>query len=100
MFLQTFPHLESEVESGEGADADVLTDLGAALIDIGLDQEAESRFRQALAEHPGHFHALFNLGGLLLTNGRSEEALVHLRHARMIVDILIKKFPELAIRAQ
>ena len=64
-----------------GADPDVLTDLGAALIEVGSDAEAKQRFRQALAVQPEHFQALFNLGGLLLTKGRSGEALDVLRRA-------------------
>ena len=67
-----------------GADADLLTDLGVALIEIGLDEEAEPRFRQALAEQSEHFQALFSLGGLLLTKGRSEEAQEHLRRALLV----------------
>jgi tetratricopeptide (TPR) repeat protein len=68
----------------DGADADVLTDLGAALAEVASDEEAELRFRQALARQSEHFQALLNLGGLLLTKGRSQEALDHLRHALRI----------------
>jgi tetratricopeptide (TPR) repeat protein len=68
----------------EGPDPDVLTDLGAALIEIGADDEAEPHFRQVLTDQPDHFQALFNLGGLLLSKGHSGEALDILRHALLV----------------
>jgi len=69
--------LSAAIEAGP--DPDVLTDLGAALIEIGAD--AEPHLRRALAEQPDHCPALLTLGGLLLTNGRFDEALTYLRQA-------------------
>ena len=62
------------------ADAAVLSDLGSALIACGQHDEAEQRLREAVAVDPVSFHALFNLGGLLLS-GDAGEALVLLRRA-------------------
>ena len=48
--------------------------LGAALLSIGSDQEAESVYREALADHPNSGWALFGLRGALTAQGRQDEA--------------------------
>ena len=63
----------------ESDDADILTDLGIALVATGSSQEAEPYFRRALVTDPENFLALSNLGRLLLANGESATALELLR---------------------
>jgi len=65
------------------ADAAILTNLGAALIAAGLADEAEQRLRHALALEPEFYHALFNLGGLLLSRDPAE-AMTLLRRALLV----------------
>jgi tetratricopeptide (TPR) repeat protein len=70
--------------ANESDDADILTDLAAALIAAGQGAETEPYFRRALQTDPENYHALFGLGRLLLTQGQSATALELLRHALTI----------------
>ena len=69
--------------AAEGSDdAEVLTELGSALVATGQAAEAEPYFRRALEAEPAHFDALLGLGRLLLAQGRSAGAL--LRRAQAV----------------
>jgi Flp pilus assembly protein TadD len=61
--------------------ADLLNDLGAVLRAIGLFEEAQIRFRQALTVQPDMPAALTNFGTLLLERNQAEAALPLLRRA-------------------
>ncbi len=60
------------VAGARGADSFGL--LGMCQLLQNRLEEAERAFRQALALDAGHYRSLVNLGGLLLTTGRLEEA--------------------------
>ncbi|HLG70157.1 MAG TPA: tetratricopeptide repeat protein [Chloroflexota bacterium] len=55
-------------------DADTCNNLGCTFKEARRTDEAEQRFRQALAIDPKHPQALFNLGNLLANSGRVLEA--------------------------
>lgn len=69
--------------AAENASAPILSDLGSALISIGQTDEAEQRLRQAIALQPDLYHALFNLGGILLSRDTAE-AMALLRRALQV----------------
>jgi len=50
--------------------------LGTIAYQTGQYREAEDYFRKALAQEPGHYAALVNLGGALLAEGKFDESLV------------------------
>ena len=47
----------------------------------GNVQHAENRYRDILKAHPGHFHALDNLGIILLDKGELDTAIAHFEKA-------------------
>lgn len=69
--------------AAENPSAAILTDLGSALIAAGRIEEGEQRLRQAMALQPDLYHALFNLGGLLLKRDPLE-AITLLRRALVV----------------
>ena len=62
-------------------DAEAWNILGTALRNLGLGKDAESAFLQALTINPKYAVARHNLGALLASLSRSEEALVELNRA-------------------
>ncbi|MDR3538068.1 MAG: tetratricopeptide repeat protein [Acetobacteraceae bacterium] len=60
---------------------EVLNDLGGVLRAVGLHEEAQRRFNEALAVQPDLAVALCNAGSLLLEQNRAVEALPVLRRA-------------------
>ena len=62
-------------------DAESLNNLGGALHQAGLLDEAEARFRDALALQPDCVRALVNLGRVLLAQERLAESIATLRRA-------------------
>lgn len=63
------------------ARAALLADSALALALLGRPQEAESRYREALAVEPRQVSAALSLAELLLASGRAAEAAVVLRQA-------------------
>ena len=59
--------------------------LGLSASKAGDPVQAESAFMQALSIDPNHVKSLVNLSRLLIDQGRSDDALVHLTHAGEIV---------------
>jgi tetratricopeptide (TPR) repeat protein len=55
--------------------------LGLSASKAGDPAKAESAFTQALSIDPNHIKSLLNLSRLLIDQGRTEDALVHLTHA-------------------
>lgn len=76
---QAVPLLLDAVEYGAGGDT--VSDLCAALIETGQAQDAEPYLRRAVAERPGSYADLNNLGHVLLRRGATEEALSMFRQA-------------------
>lgn len=76
---QAVPLLLDAVENG--ADGDTLTDLCAALIESGQAEDSEPFLRRSIAERPGSYPDLNNLGHVLLRRGATEEALAVFRQA-------------------
>lgn len=62
--------------------ADALYNYGCALKKLMRLAEAENAFRRAIAADPGHFRAYRMLGGVLLGQCRTDEALALYRTAR------------------
>jgi predicted TPR repeat methyltransferase len=56
-------------------DAEIQNNMGNALSDLGRAGEAEARYRQALVLNPDFFGAYGNLGAMLRTQGKLNEAL-------------------------
>ena len=56
-------------------DAEIQNNIGNALSDMGRADEAEARYRLALVLNPDFFGAYGNLGGMLRTQGKLNEAL-------------------------
>jgi Flp pilus assembly protein TadD len=59
--------------------------LGLSASKAGDPATAESAFTQALSVDPNHVKSLVNLSRLLIEQGRTDDALVHLTHAGEIV---------------
>jgi Flp pilus assembly protein TadD len=59
--------------------------LGLSASKAGDPATAESAFTQALSMDPNHVKSLVNLSRLLIDQGRSDDAVVHLTHAGEIV---------------
>jgi Flp pilus assembly protein TadD len=55
--------------------------LGLSASKAGDPAKAESAFKQALSIDPNHVKSLVNLSRLLIDQGRTDDALVHLTHA-------------------
>jgi tetratricopeptide (TPR) repeat protein len=64
-------------------EADELVQQGLQLYLDGEIEQAERKYREALAKRPDDPAALYNLGTLLRVRGRKDEALTHLRRAAM-----------------
>ena len=56
-------------------DAEIQNNIGNALSDLGRGDEAEARYRLALVLNPDFFGAYGNLGSMLRTQGKLNEAL-------------------------
>lgn len=59
---------------------------GMAALLLGERDAAERHFREALALNPRHYGALVNLAGLMLADGRADQAMVLLQQALECVD--------------
>ena len=71
---EAIAHLEKAVEISP-AYVDAWNELGTVAYQTGKYEVAERHFRQALEHDPESFSPLVNLGGTLLSMGRSEDAL-------------------------
>ena len=69
------------VSGSSPARAALLADSALALSMLGREQEAESRYREALAVEPRQVSAALSLAELLLASGRATEAAAILRQA-------------------
>jgi len=65
-------------------DAEVLSALGAVLIDLGRPEDATARLRQAIAARPEYAEAHFNLGLIAEGRGRLDDARGHYEKALAI----------------
>ncbi len=68
----------------EGLDADILSGLGAAALNLGRLGQAETLLRAAVTRDPGSVAALNNLGVVLMERGAAPEAARLFRAAQEI----------------
>ncbi|MEE8411667.1 MAG: tetratricopeptide repeat protein [Acidobacteriota bacterium] len=73
------PLLRAELQAG--GDAETRQLLATALSVLGRNAEAERRYREALALDPGSVRAHYNLGLLLATDERPQDAVDHFEAA-------------------
>jgi Flp pilus assembly protein TadD len=80
-FVEAASAMASAIEAGY-ENAKVCNNLGLAYKNAGQADAAAKAFRRALEIDPGHWHAAYNLGRLLLATGDRAGALAALRLAR------------------
>jgi predicted Zn-dependent protease len=85
------------IEKTSSADSQVLAALGSLLFIAQDTQEAEKRYRQAIALKPDFAPYQVNLAAALLKEGRREEAQLHLERA-LHLDPLLESGVELLSR--
>ncbi|MBI1371515.1 MAG: tetratricopeptide repeat protein [Phycisphaera sp.] len=84
------------LEGGHGLDV-AQTNIGVLAFDRGDLDEAERRFREAIAADATHANAWYNLGRVALRRGDDAQAIEHLRHAVELAPTMVNAWRDLGV---